>query len=1137
MYQQVQMAPEGPHWFIRHPASSWPGPHRERSMSNQKQLCSVYSTQKRPRGVQYISFDDPHTRHISSALGGNSLTDADKIRHICNELPRVTVSEPASDDSALLPPPLGPFISVKMREKDKQMSSSNFHINERCQSNLCKQTIDNFPTADQNCNNSHNSRSQLFSSSPSSAFQALFSRTSSHQGSNSEHVFTKTITQVKTIVPESRAENNRNTKRRVSETIFCLVSVPIHTPTNINTDLTADQNNNEAIPNLTITNTNIFAVGLKESPNIRSKSVNEMPLKSQYSHFHASRNYKRAPLRKEVIDAWVLQANKEKNSCFAGSWPGNQYRNQETQTVSPVKGIKSPEHQSLTVGQEPIQSASNTIINNFGTDSSLSYGYPMAGQKNLNPSSSSAFSRLSISPIQTSSFQPSQQDPSYPSKAQHQVEHLSLSSSKMNTPPESTETVVFGQFLLKPANRRPCDVIGELETINKEMEDSISKRPNVGQILNEADNVDKRKAWVESGACYTAGPEAGQDAINLPPIHIEQPNHIIKRSKSFDSSPDLESIERSNSFLRTQASKNTLLLSSDPRDNFLLSFLPPHDESNQLYKQDIPVPQESLLRDVGLTVYTETPGGPGKTMQRSLSVPSSLNQNYLSQSKTSGSFEHNSDEKLYSRVNNEQNVESEMISQCKDEINAFRKRNESCISPQKERSSSNTKQAFSVSFVFEEDDSNEIYALSESLTYKNDSTIADRHLESLLNQEKANSLPAEDLSNLYEVQCAEGISENESIAERAARILGIAVPVETLCVADKEADDSQPNAGPTLAEKHHSSNEETQYVIQKCVQVRKKFLAVQGANTEETRSKVDVKPIYDHNDGQYNQDTDSQPGLDLPEFPPSKLLLSLPVTPDKKLALSMYSAEKNEKDGACQHIDSVLDKTNCSAVLSAEPLTSLTTDRMSCFKKLDSVSQVRHPNLKSSESEEKTETKERVSEAKEYEVHQENKKWNENRSKKDHNQAEHVNENLKLENVEELKDGIDRGSKKERKQEEVEENAIEVVLAVDNKQGKEVFEEEIKLNILTEDSENTLRNVKEEHTAAVGERAELTQHAKREKFPIPKKHTRFQKPPLLPKPCSVPKRDMTLPPSSSNRTCGPTDLDDKEMLCVPGGWV
>ncbi|XP_017290525.1 uncharacterized protein jcada [Kryptolebias marmoratus] len=1146
VYQQIQVAPDGSHWFLRHPASSWPGPHRERSISSQKQLYPVYSTQERPGGgVQYISFDDPRIRHISSALGGNSLTDADKIRHICNELPSVTVSEPAPDNSAFLPPPLGPFISAKLGEKDKHTSSSNFdNVNKRWPSDLHKKTIDNFPASDQNCNNRH-PKSQLFSSSSSSAFQALFARTSSCQGSSSDQVFAETITQVKTIVPESGAENHRNTKRRVSETIFCLVSVPVHTPTNINKDLTADQNNNKAIPNLTKTDT--FAVGLKESPNIRSKSVNEMPIKSQYSHFHTSstssmRNYKRAPLRKEVIDAWVLQANEDKEACYAVSWPGNQYRNQETQTGSPVKGVKSPEPQSSTAGQEPVQSASNTTTdNNFGTNSSSSYSYPMAGQKNLHPSSNSAFSRLSISPTQTSSFQPSQQDVFSPSNAHNQEEHHS-SSPKKNGSPENKE--VFGQFLLKPVNRRPCDAIDELETINKEMEDTISKRPNVGQLLNEVDSAAKKRGWLKSGARYAAGPEPGREAISLP--HMEKPSHIIKRSKSFGSSPDLESMEMSSSFSRPQVNNSTLFLSSGPRDNFLVSSVPPHNESNQLYRQDIPVPQESLLRDVGLTVYTETPGGPGKSMQRSLSVPSPLSQKDLCQSKTSDSFEHSSDEELYSRVNIEQNAESEMIPPCSDETDVFRKRNESCISPQKDSSSLNTKQASEVSVVFEDNDSDERYALSESMTYKNDSTITDKHLESLLIQEKANSLPAEDLSNLYEVQCADGIPENESIAERAARILGIAVPVEAFCVADKQTDESQLYVGTTSAEKQPSSNEEIQHVIEKCVQVIEESLIVQEANTEEVRKtgtgmdqeqeEIEQKDSYDHKDAQDNQDTDSQSVLDLPEFPPSKLPLSLPVTPDKKLALSMCSAEKKGRGGACKLIESLQDKLNCSAVSSAATLTSLTTDRKARFKELDSVSRIRRLSLKSSESVEESEAKERVEGTKECEVHQEENKWDENGSKEEESQDEHISENAKLEDVEKLKVDIDRVNKKEQRQEEVEENTIEVALKAGIEQSKDVYEGEIELKIVEEDSENPLKNVKEEHSAAVVNRVESTQQAERGKLPVPKQRTKFQKPPLLPKPRSVPKREITLPPSFSTETCGPTDLDDEEMLSVSDSY-
>uniref|UniRef100_A0A3B4ZWI8 Junctional cadherin 5 associated n=1 Tax=Stegastes partitus TaxID=144197 RepID=A0A3B4ZWI8_9TELE len=838
LYQQIQVAPDGSHWFTRHPVGSWPDPQRERSMSSQKQLYPVYTTQEHPGGgIQYIPFDDPRIRHISSALGGNSLTDADKIRHIRNELPSVTVSEPAPDDSAFLPPPLGPFIAAKLADDANPTSSSDFdNDNNRWHSDLHKETVDNFPAPDQNCNIRY-PKNQRPPPSPSSAFQ----------GSSADQVFGETITQVKKIAPESGAENNRNTKRRVSETIFCLVSVPVHTPSNINKDLAADQNNNETIPSLTVTTTDTFAVGLKESPNIRSKSVNEMPIRSHYSHFHTSstssmRNYKRAPLRKEIIDAWALQASEDKELCYAGSWPGNQYRNQETQTGSPLTVVKSPEPQSPPGVQEPIQSVSDTTTDSgVGTDSNSSYGYPMAGQKNLHPSSNSAFSRLSVSPTQPSSLQPAQQDPSSPSKGHDQGGQQPSSPRKNNcSPPESAEQVVFGQFLLKPVNRRPCDAIGELESINKEMEDTISKRPNVAQCTDDLDGGNKRLAWFKSGAHFTAGPEPGREAISLPP-----------------------------------------------------------------------------LGEVNLSIC--------------------------------------------------------------------RTRSESSRSPQRDSSPRITRLSREVSFVFEDDNGDERYAISEPLTYKNESTIADKHLENLLIQEKANALPTEDLSNLYEVKCAKGIPENESIEQRAARILGIAVPVEALGVADKQCDDNQDDADATISEERQSPNEEMQQVIGECENVKEESLDVQGADVEdveetglcvdqEEQDKHDKqKHSDDHSDGEDNLGPETQTILDLPEFPPSKLPLSLPFTADEKLALSICSGEKKGRGGACKLIESLQDKLNSSAASSASSLGRSTTDRMARLKELDSVSRIRRLSLKGPESEEEADSKERDEDTEESENQEETK--------------------------------------------------------------------------------------------------------------------------------------------------------------------
>lgn len=1168
MYPQIQVAPDGSHWFIRHPACSWPGPHRDRNVSSQKQLYPVYSTQAHSGGgVQYISFDDPRIRHISSAVGGNSLTDADKIRHIRNELPSVTVSEPAPDDSAFLPPPLGPFISAKLADENKQTSSRNLdNENKRWQSDLHKETISNFRAPDQNCNNRH-LRTLPSPSSPSSVFQPPLTRNFSGQGSSSDQVFSETITQVKTIVPESGQEIHRNTRRRVSETIFCLVSVPVHTPTNINKGLAADQNNNESIPNLTVTNTDTFAVGLRESPNIRSKSVNEIPIKSHYSHYHTTstssmRNYKRAPLRKEVIDAWVLQANEDKELGYGGSWPGNQYRNQETQTGSPVTGSKSPETQSPTRRQKDLQLASATTLDiDIGTDSASSYAYPMTGQKNLHPSSNSAFSRLSLSPTKTQSLQHTQQDTSSSTKTQNQEEHQ-VSSPKKSSPPESEEQLVFGQFLLKPVNRRPCDAIGELETINKEMEDTISMRPNVSRFKNDFDNFDERLACFKSEAHFR-GPEPGREAISLPPMHTENPNHIKKRSKSFTSSADLKSTEMCGTFSKPQAnnilltSKQSLLPKPDHSNNFLLSFVSPYNDSNHLYRQDIPVAQESLLRDVGLTVYTETPGGPGEPMQRSLSVPSPLSHKDHSQSltalmKTSGSFEHNSREEPDRKSKGHSKSD---LSLFKVEAKVCGMERESYTSPEKDSSLHVTRQQKEVSCVFGDDDSDKRYALSEPLTYKNDSTIADKHLESLLIQEKANMLPAEDLSNLYEVKSAKGIPENESIEERAARILGIAVPVEALCVADMESDDNEPDTDTILFEKQLSPNEETQHVAKKRVQVKEEYLLVQESDMEgieETGSSVvqveedSLKYSNDHSDGQQNQDTETPSVLDLPEFPPSKLLLSLPVTPDETLSLSISIGEKKGRGGTCKLIETLQDKLNCSAALSAAASTGSTTDRMARLKELDSVSRIRRLSLKSPDSVDEPESKEiedltmEVSKETMVNVAQQSLEKEElEDDEKIYKDGDSKDECVNLGNFEGPTEVNDELCKEEQRHEDVVHDMTYGTVETTSSEVREEAHFKVEAGEelrITEDVENTSENIKEEASPTIVCRGETTQLAEGLKLPIPKQRTKPQKPPLLPKPRSVPKREITLPLSFSTGTCGTSNVEGEEIISVSDSY-
>nr|XP_020443473.1 microtubule-associated protein futsch-like isoform X1 [Monopterus albus] len=1187
VYHKIQVASDGSHWFTRHPAGSWPDPQKERCMSSQKQVYPVYTTQERPsRGVQYIPFDDSRIRHVSSALGGNSLTDADKIRHICNELPSVTVSEPAFDKSAFLPPPLGPFITAKVGNDASMMSSSDFNNdNNRWHSDLHKEIVDNFPVPDLNCNNGY-PKNQRPPPSLSSTFQTPLIRTSSHQGSSSD--IAETITQVKKIVRDLGPESNRNTKGRVSETIFCLVSVPIHMPGNINKDLVADQNNNETITSLTVTNPETFTVSLKETPNIRNKYEKEMPIKPHYTHFHTSsrssmRNYKRAPLRKEIIDAWALQASEDKELYYAGSWPGNQYRNQETQTGSPLTVIKSPGTQSPPQGQAPVQSASdNTTDSGVVTESSISYGYPMAGQKNLHPSSNSAFSRLSLSQTQLPPLQPSQQDPCSPSKAWDKGDQQPSSSRRSSSsPPESAEQVTFGQFLLKPVNRRPCDAIGELESINKEMEDTISKRPSVGQCTDYLVGVKKRLDHFKSGAHFSIYPEPGREAISLPPVHTEKVTNIKVRSRSVASTVDLDSMNMRSVFSRSQATNMpptnelSILFNPGPTDNCLLS-LPPHNTSNRLYRQDIPVLHESLLTDVGLTVYTEIPGGSGEPKQCSLSAPSPVNRKDLSQSvqlslktrtaNNSGIPEHSSNKDLQLEVDTESTHKLDKVPASRGDVNLNirRTRSESRRSPQKEGSPYITRQTRKVSFVSsEDDDDNEKCTISEPLTYKDESTMADKHLEDLLIQEKVNTLPAEDLSNLYEVKCAKGIPENESIEQRAARILGIDVAVEALGVADKHSEDIQDKMDTPESEKELSPTEKTQQVIGQGEQVQVESLIVQEAETkeaEETGSSLEQEEgnRYKHStnhDGEDNQDPNTQSAvvLDLPEFPPSKLPLSLPVTTDKMLALSMCSGEKKRRGVACKLTDSMQDKLSSSASLSATSLDRSTTDRMACLKGLETMSQKRSLCFEGSESGD-VHFEERNRDGDESEIQQEKidyveekqeeeaKKLVERRKeveisdkhKNSHETYDILGDPEEYSQPKELKQGIckeKQSQEEETKETKVELTHIEESKDVDVELKTEKPEGDVELETGKDDKEKHLVKVSDGQNAEVVSRTESSQNAEEEK-PKPKQRTRLQKPPLLPKPRSVPKREITLPLSFSTETCSPSNMEDEEVFSV-----
>ncbi|CDQ71439.1 unnamed protein product [Oncorhynchus mykiss] len=1098
VFQQQQMRGTPDPWFSsRHTGGggSWPEPQREplreRSVPHRKQLYPGYSEQQHQPGlgpgIQYVH--DPRVRQNSgggsSSLGGggNSMTDPDNIRHIRNstssELPSVTVSDHSSDDSAFLTSdPASPTTPKSTSDYDNKNNRWK-----QQHSDLHKETdsLDNFPAAtDQNCNR------YIPKNNLATASSVLLS-SSSDQGFSET-----TITQVKKIVPGDSGvdHNNRNSKRKShSETIFCLVSVPIHMQqqqTNKDSVSTADQNNNEKMPD----NNQNTVVQSDNSQSLRSKSLSDMGLKppSHTSSFSSMRSTRKGPLRKEIVDAWSLQASADKELCYAGSWPGDQYRNQETQTSSPVKGP----------GCHP--ASDTTTDSGVGPDcssvsASYGVGYPMKGQKNLHPSSNSAFSRLSISPAQ-------------PLK----TGATTTTSNTTTKPPDDVNAnsqgqVAFGQFLLKPVSRRPWDAIEELECFNKAAGKVQPRRPSVDQCIDDLDEV-YRNIMELSGEDTQhqhqpiAPPplDSERETVSLPDQRLNnKPNNnvptIRPRLDSWGpgSSIDPEYREVRSAFFRPQPQNRTSiprplredLVPTGFRDYKLHNEQSDHRETYDprlTYRQEQDVAKESLLRDVGLTVYTEAPGCLGEQDQHCGPTPlTSLDHEELCQNVQ---LLWESGEKPSLAKSSQVEVAHICEGSNKDELGPTKvveeerkvKPDNVPVVPPRFRGhvpNLNIRRARTIAFK----DGDYRYSVSsDPLSWRNEATLADRHLETLLIKEKANTRPTEDLSNLYEVKCAKGIPENETMEQRAARILGIDA-VESLGLVEQKEEEQEHRDNTENQRQHKEETQEhspdrdteTKHVRRQFERMMEVDVSVVTLGEEKGGgpSKDDSLSVYEDRHAGGGGESQSHPSmvLELPEFPPSSLPLSLPMTRDEELALSVLSVGGGgERQGKKGH-----GSGGASPRLSSSP-SSISPGCTESMAHMDEpFSEKEEVKIKGKKDEEK-----------------------------------------------------EPKTKREEKTREGQEAEKDEVLEPDEKiEGQEVEKDEV-----VEPDEK-----REGQEAERSEKPDVQQEVR------PEPVSRPMKPPLLPKPIPKPrsgtvaKREITLPLSFSVSSCGssPT-LEDGEML-------
>ncbi|KAF7692564.1 uncharacterized protein LOC124403296 [Silurus meridionalis] len=349
----------------------------------------------------------------------------------------------------------------------------------------------------------------------------------------------------------------KSVKKKLSETIFCLVSVPLSQ----SSGKLRDQNNNEEKepespripppPPPSSSSENSNTIGSLPNQSLKSTSTTSTDLELQALTLGSASSSiitRRAHRRRNSRTKIIKPNPHDELRRYSGAWPGDQYRDQETQTSPELaKSAQHPgpdkmEAQPLPAVPEAEVSAENgsgvpgtsgptggtgatgnpgpssttggtgnpgpTGTSGAGaapaaSDHSTPFGYPMKGQKSLKPSSNSAFSRTGTFKSTGSHRPPLHPPPHPPPPPPTQPPSQPPPPPPTQPPPKSPpldqaedlksiagpNPEAFGQFLLKPVCRRSWDAIEELESINKELQEQAGKRPSVDQCiedLNEA---------------------------------------------------------------------------------------------------------------------------------------------------------------------------------------------------------------------------------------------------------------------------------------------------------------------------------------------------------------------------------------------------------------------------------------------------------------------------------------------------------------------------------------------------------------------------------------------------------------------------------------------------------------------------
>ncbi|XP_068195900.1 junctional cadherin 5-associated protein [Antennarius striatus] len=923
-------------WLSRPTAGSWLEYYGDRVASYRKQVHSFHEEQ--PGHARQIPIEDPRAKQISGGPSGSSLTDSDKIRNINKETPTAKILGQSTHDSAF-PSQQGSALNIDNR---KIALNDNDSSNRWCNRGINKKS-DSVAT-EQN-------RAPFFPSS-------ILGKPPPPPCKPADQAVSETVTEVKKMEPPElpEKEKSKNLKKRLSETIFCLVSVPV-TPQL--TGIIRDQNNNNEKSPDPADSPSDNKTGHLTNQSLQSTSSAEAELQALTGSIASSKTSSRASSKMfKKVSCRPPKINHYKEMKLSGSWPANQYRDQETQT-SPEARKPAPENKEAQ--QDPVPPNTEVPPDSSGAVGST-FTFPIKGVKSLKLSSNSAFSLTSTFSNQLNKS--TAQQPAVPPSG----------NAEETKPATGSGQEPLEQLLLKPTSQRPWDAVKELETIKKEVQDQqqqSSKQPSVDKCIEDLNEA--YKDILELGTASNNAPNGSVQIpesikIRLTSQPLNKPSSLRRSAVSWSVDPDYRDIKSAFSRPATKSVTFSKQLREElpvpPRETGFREYrVVSHlsrrrSNDGRTVKLDLPdEPIETPLCDFSPTTHTtsaEVPWADRQPMQDASTLTSPPDYEDICQTLrqsrdpadvkvSTGNFKSGDTEFLQ-----DLNVDSEEDCPiCKRELeNQMRQGPLPPLHEENSSDSSTNQNGSPPQCTTLESPAEDTKTLEPSDSSLNPSGLdlcgeGEKQLSTLENagEDKIGNAEGEKLDNSGTVDPSEIIPADEATEESASKILANDVPADPQVTNEqgcgntvsKEVESGQKEANP--GQKSEGGAEKPTSDV-KCDSEG------QDISMPDDKQEQEKKPfaVSEFRLGFWSLGRDHSI---LPEFPPDRLPLSVPPNLDRRLSLSLEGERRSR--GPSHRIEALQNKLAISPGRVA-------VERLARMRDVDIMYRVRRLSIRSTDS-------------------------------------------------------------------------------------------------------------------------------------------------------------------------------------------